>query len=141
DKAFTDGLATSTGVTGERGTRSAMSLANVAYLPTLTWANPQLSSLEVQALIPLFGEHPVEMGMAGREQELFARLQADGTYRELFSRAFPTKARQGPQALYSLSTLTQALASFQRSLLSFDSPYDRYRYGGQPDAISASARR
>ena len=141
DKAFTDGLATSTGVTGEQGTRSAMSLANVAYLPTLTWANPQLSSLEVQALIPLFGEHPVEMGMAGREQELFARLQADGTYRDLFVRAFPAEARQGPEVLYSLSTLTKALASFQRSLLSFDSPYDRYRYGGQPDAISASARR
>lgn len=141
DKAFTDGLATAAGVTGERGTRSAMGLANVAYLPTLTWANPQLTSLEVQALIPLFGEHPVEMGMAGREQELFNRLQADARYQHLFARAFPAEARLGPQALYSLSTMTKALASFQRSLLSFDSPYDRYRYGGQPDAIGASARR
>jgi cytochrome c peroxidase len=140
-KAFTDGLATAAGVTGERGTRSAMGLANVAYLPTLTWANPQMTSLEVQALIPLFGEHPVEMGMAGRESELFSRLQTDSTYRELFARAFPAEARQGSEVLYSLSTLTKALASFQRSLVSFDSPYDRYRYGGQPDAISASARR
>jgi cytochrome c peroxidase len=140
-RAFTDGRAVSKGVTGELGVRSAMSLANVAYLPVLTWQNPQLTSLEVQALIPLFGEHPVEMGMAGREQELFAMFAADPVYRKLFARAFPAEARQGDAALYSLSTLTKALASFQRSLLSFDSPYDRYRYGGQKDAISPAAKR
>jgi cytochrome c peroxidase len=141
DKAFTDGLAVSTGATGERGVRSAMSLGNVAYLPVLTWQNPQLTSLEVQALIPIFGEHPVEMGMAGREQELFARFEADPTYRRLFPQAFPAEARQGAAQLYSLSTLTKALASFQRSLLSFDSPYDRYKYGDQPQALSTAARR
>ncbi|MFM6986741.1 MAG: MbnH family di-heme enzyme [Hydrogenophaga sp.] len=141
DKAFTDGQAVSVGVTGERGARSAMSLGNVAYLPTLTWANPQLTSLEVQALIPIFGEHPVEMGMSGREAELFQRLQADATYRRLFARAFPQEAGQGDAALYSLTTLTKALAAFQRSLLSFNSAYDRYRYAGDPDALSPSARR
>ncbi len=140
-RAFTDGKAVATGVTGQVGSRSAMALVNVAYLPVLTWQNPQLTSLEVQALIPLFGEHPVEMGLAGREQQLFALLQADGTYRRLFARAFPDEARKGDAALYSLSTLTKALASFQRSLLSFDSPYDRYRYGQQKDAISAAAKR
>lgn len=141
DKAFTDGLSVATGVTGEKGARSAMSLANVAYLPVLTWSNPNLTALEVQALVPIFGEHPVEMGMAGKEKELFARLHADERYRELFLKAFPTEARQGLDALYSLSTVTKALASFQRSLLSFDSPYDRYQYGGKKDAISASAKR
>ena len=140
-RAFTDGQALSKGVTGELGVRSAMSLTNVAYLPVLTWQNPQLTSLEVQALIPLFGEHPVEMGLAGREQELFALFRADPVYRRLFTRAFPDEARRGEEALYSLSTLTKALASFQRSLLSFDSPYDRYRYGGQTDAISDAAKR
>lgn len=140
-RAFTDGKAVSTGITGQAGTRSAMSLANVAYLPVLTWQNPQLTSLEVQALIPLFGEHPVEMGLAGREQALFATLKADPLYRRLFARAFPDEARQGDPALYSLATLTKALASFQRSLTSFDSPYDRYRYGDQKGAISAAARR
>ena len=140
-RAFTDGQAFSKGVTGEVGTRSAMSLANVAYLPVLTWQNPKLTSLEVQALIPLFGEHPVEMGLAGREQQLFAMFKADATYRRLFAQAFVAEAGQGDTALYSLSTLTKALASFQRSLLSFDSPYDRYRYGGQKDAISAAAKR
>lgn len=141
DKAFTDGQALTVGVTGEQGARSAMGLANVAYLPTLTWANPQLTSLEVQALMPIFGEHPVEMGMAGREAELFLRLQADATYRRLFARAFPQEAGQGDAALYSLSTLTKALAAFQRSLLSFDSPYDRHQYAGDASAMSASARR
>lgn len=141
DKAFTDGLPVAEGITGEKGARSAMSLANVAYLPVLTWANPQLTSLEVQALIPLFGEHPVEMGMAGKEKELFARLQADPVYRRLFARAFPDEARRGYDALYSLGTVTKAIASFQRSLLSFDSPYDRYKYGGQKNALSAAALR
>ena len=141
DKAFTDGLALSEGITGEKGSRSAMSLANVAYLPVLTWANPNLTSLEVQALIPIFGEHPVEMGMAGREKELFARLQAEPVYQRLFARAFPDEARRGHEVLYSLSTVTKAIASFQRSLLSFDSPYDRYKYGGQRNALSASALR
>ena len=141
DKAFTDGLSVSEGITGEKGARSAMSLANVAYLPVLTWANPQLTSLEVQALIPLFGEHPVEMGMAGKEKELFARLQADPVYRRLFARAFPDEARRGQDALYSLGTVTKAIASFQRSLLSFDSPYDRYKYGGQKNALSVAALR
>lgn len=141
DKAFTDGLALSEGITGEKGSRSAMSLANVAYLPVLTWANPNLTALEVQALIPIFGEHPVEMGMAGREKELFARLQAEPVYQRLFARAFPDEARRGHEVLYSLSTVTKAIASFQRSLLSFDSPYDRYKYGGQKNALSASALR
>lgn len=141
DKAFTDGRAVAEGITGEKGARSAMGLANVAYLPTLTWANPLLKSLEVQALIPIFGEHPVEMGMAGREGELFARLRGDATYRRLFAHAFPTEARQGEAALYSLSTVTKAMAAFERSLLSFNSPYDRYKYGGEPAAISAAAKR
>ncbi len=140
-RAFTDGRAVSKGVTGEAGARSAMTLTNVAYLPVLTWQNPQLTSLEVQALIPLFGEHPVEMGMAGRERQLFALFKVDPTYRRLFAQAFPDEARRGDDALYSLATLTRALASFQRSLLSFDSPYDRYRYGAQADAISAAAKR
>jgi len=141
DKAFTDGLARSPGITGESAPRNAQSLANVAYMPTLTWANLLLTELEVQALIPLFGEHPVEMGMAGREQELFARLAADTTYARLFALAFPAEAAQGAGALYSLSTLTKALAAFQRSLVSFNSPYDRYRYGNQPNAISPAAKR
>lgn len=140
-RAFTDGRAVSPGVTGEVGSRSSMALVNVAYLPVLTWMNPLLDTLEVQALIPLFGEHPVEMGLAGREQDVFKMLQADARYPSLFKEAFPKEADQGADALYSLSTITKALASFERALVSFDSPYDRYKYGNQPNAISESAKR
>lgn len=140
-KAFTDGKRFSTGITGQQARRSAMSLANVAYLPVLTWSNPLLTSLEVQALIPLFGEHPVEMGMAGKEAVLFERLKAEPVYRKLFKEAFPAESKSGDDALYSLSTVTKALASFQRTLISVGSPYDRYRYGGEWSAIGPAAKR
>lgn len=140
-KAFTDGRAAPVGVTGEKGVRSAMSLSNAAYLPVLTWSNPQITSLEKQALIPMFGEHPVEMGMVGREKDIFARFKSVPKYRELFAKAYPAEAGQGDEALYSLSTMTRALASFQRGLMSFDSPYDQFKYGNKPHAITASAKR
>jgi cytochrome c peroxidase len=140
-RAFSDPRPRSVGVTGQVSPHNAMSLANVAYLPTLTWANPLMQRLEVQALVPLFGEHPVEMGMAGKESLLFERLQCDPDYARLFARAFPNEASEGPAALYSIRTVTQALASFQRTLLSFDSPYDQYKYGGRPNAISQAAKR
>lgn len=140
-KGFTDGRSVSPGVTGELGSRSSMALVNIAYLPVLTWMNPLLNSLEVQALIPIFGTHPVEMGMAGKETQIFNMLKGDPRYRTLFNLAFPTEAAQGSQTLYSLSTLTKALASFQRTLLSFDAPYDRYKYNNDLNAISPAAKR
>lgn len=136
ERAFTDGRRTAAGATGEVHPRNAMSLANVAYSPVLTWANPLLDRLEAQALIPLFGEAPVEMGLAGREQQLFAVLRADPEYRRLFAAAFPEE--QDP---VSLGSITRALAAFERTLISARSPYDRYRYGGELDALSASAKR
>ncbi len=141
EKAFTDGMARSEGIDGTLGGRSAMSLANAGYLPVLTWMNPNLNSLEIQALIPIFGEHPVEMGMAGREQLLFERLKAEPRYRKLFIEAFPNESTGGDEALYSLSTVTKALAAFQRSLVSFGSAFDQYRYEGKTEALSVSAKR
>jgi cytochrome c peroxidase len=140
-QAFSDPRAQSIGITGESSPLNALSLANVAYSPTLTWANPLMQQLEVQALVPIFGEHPVEMGMAGKEALLFERLRCDPAYQRLFASAFPNEAREGPASLFSIRTVTQALASFQRTLLSFDSAYDRYKYGGQPQAISEAAKR
>ncbi len=135
-RAFTDGRARSPGVDASLGVRNAMMLANVAYLPVLTWANPNLRKLETQLLVPMFGEHPIELGMAGREQELFARLRADATYERLFQEAYPET-----QGRIDLGSISKALASFERTLLSFDSPYDRYKHGGDERAISASAKR
>src|ERR1700677_287160 len=66
--AFTDGRAVGVGATGESHSLSAMSLVNVAYSAALTWSNPEIKSLEKQALVPMFGDHPVELGL--RENDL-----------------------------------------------------------------------
>ena len=136
EKAFTDGYALSPGVDKTDGVRSAMMLANVAYLPVLTWANPNVKHLEKQLLVPIFGENPTELGMIGKEQELFARIKTDARYPQMFRKAFPEVHGE-----ISLATISKAIASFERTLLSFNSPYDRYKYGGQPQAISAAAKR
>jgi cytochrome c peroxidase len=136
DKAFTDGKALSPGVNGENGVRSAMMLANVAYLPVLTWANPNVKQMEKQLLVPIFGNNPIELGMEGKEKELFARLRADPRYPAMFKKAFPQQ-----KGAINLSTISKSIASFERSLLSFNSPYDRYKYGGEPQAISDAAKR
>ncbi len=134
--AFTDARVASVGVHGEATPRNSMSLANVAYAPVLTWANPLLQSLEQQALVPLLGRDPVELGMAGMDQELARRLRADPIYPPLFAAAFPEEKDD-----LSLASVTRALAAFQRTLISARSPYDRYRYEGDVDAISESAIR
>ncbi len=135
-KAFTDGKPLSPGVNGVDGVRSAMMLANVAYLPVLTWGNPNQKLLEKQMLVPIFGNNPIELGMEDKEKELFARLNADAKYRTLFKQAFPEE-----KGAINLATLTKAIACFERSLLSFNSPYERYKYGKQPQAISDAAKR
>ena len=136
DRAFTDGRGRGLGSTGELHPRGPMSLVNVAYSPVLTWANPLMRTLEAQALVPLFGENPVELGMTGKEDLLLQRLKADARYRKLFAAAFPGEANS-----FTLRTVTQALASFERTILSGDSPYDRYRNGDYANAISESAKR
>jgi cytochrome c peroxidase len=134
--AFSDGLAHAVGVTGEVHPRSSMSLVNAGYLSVLTWANPLLHDLAPQALIPMFGEDPIELGLVGMEEELLERLAAEPIYLDLFPRAFP----DDPEPI-DLQNITRALASFQRAILSYRSPYDRYAYGGDPSAMTAAALR
>ncbi|AKF04006.1 Methylamine utilization protein mauG [Sandaracinus amylolyticus] len=141
DLAFTDGVAVSTGSTGDLTPRGSMSLVNVAYVPTLTWANPALVSLEDQALVPMFGEHPVELGLSGREDELLARLRdatlpTGATYGELFAAAFP-----GEGDPITVANVVRALASFERSIVSARAPYDRWAHQGDESAMSESALR
>ena len=135
-RGFGDGRATARGIGDAPSRRNSMSFANVGYLPALTWANPHLSSLERQALVPLFGEEPLEMGNAGREEALFARLRADPEHARMFREAFPER-----DGRIDLATLARALAAFQRTLISVDSPYDRRRRGGDGTAMSAAALR
>ena len=133
--AFTDGRAVSIGVTGQLHPRNAMSLVNVAYSGALTWANPQMKRLEQQALTPMYGEHPLELGL--REGDGFLRaLRFDPDYRARFASAFPGE----PDPIVT-GNVTKALACFERSIISARSPYDRYHYGGDDNAISASAKR
>lgn len=133
--AFTDGRAVGVGATGELHSRSAMSLVNAAYSAALTWSNPRLKSLEKQALVPMFGDHPVELGL--HEGDGFPpALRGDAKYRELFKLAFPVDADP-----FTIVNVTKALASFERSMISARSPYDRYHYDRDDSAISDSAKR
>jgi cytochrome c peroxidase len=133
--AFTDGRAVSIGTTGEPHSRGAMSLVNVAYSAALTWSNPQLTALEDQVLTPMYGLHPVELGLRSGDGFL-PRLQSDPKYGVLFERAFPSEGDR-----FTLKNVTKALASFERSIISARSPYDRYHYGGDDNAVSDSAKR
>lgn len=134
-RAFTDGRELAIGIAGTQGVRNAPSLANVGYFPILTWGNPHMTSLEFQSLIPMFGDNPDEMGGNGREVEIFARLAADPYYAKAFAESFPER----PQV--DLFTVTRALGAFQRTLISLDSPYDRFKYWDEQDALSDAAKR
>jgi cytochrome c peroxidase len=134
-RAFTEGNATHPGVRGSVGRRNVMGLANVGYLSPLTWADPQQQKLEAQALVPMMGERPVEMGMAGQDYELARRLRSDACYPRMFKAAFPERGGE-----ISTQTVTMALATFERTLLSHDAPYDKFQRGDR-SALSPAAQR
>jgi len=136
ERAFADNRPRGLGSTGELHPRGSMSLVNSAYNTTLTWGNPNMRELEAQALVPMFGDAPVELGMAGKEEVLLQRLRAVPVYRGLFAAAFPEMADP-----FSIANVAKAIASFERTILSGDSAYDRYHRGDDPDAISESAKR
>lgn len=136
--AFTDALPVSVGSTGDHTPRGAMSLTNVAYNPVQTWGNPNLVSLEDQALVPMFGDHPnpIELGLAGMDQALIDRLMGDPMYPPMFRASFP-----GQDQPITIANIVRAIACFERTLISGDSPYDRYTYHGDTTAMSDSALR
>lgn len=135
-RAFTDGRAHAVGSTGEVHPRSAMSLVNAAYGASLTWADAGQRSLEDQMRVPLLGDHPIEMGLNGREEEALARLRQDPLYSKLFSDSFP-----GEKAPVSLTNVRKAIAAFERTIISADSPYDRLVWKDERGALSEPARR
>jgi cytochrome c peroxidase len=135
-RAFTDGRAHAKGSTGELHPRSAMSLANVAYAATLTWGNPSLARLEDQAPMPMFGEHPVELGLERPGTALLAKLRQVDVYQRLLPAAFPDDADP-----FTIESVVRALSAFERTLISGRSPYDRYHFDREDDAVSPAARR
>ncbi len=120
---------------GEEHPRNSQGLANVGYFSRLTWANSALHSLEAQAAGPLFADSGpstiVELGLL--TDAYLTRLNNDPLYPELFRRAYGSSE-------INESRIRRALASFQRTLFSFNSPYDRF-VRGDTGAITASAIR
>ncbi len=133
--AFTDGKPRAIGATGEMHPRSSMSLVNVAYASRLNWANSLLDHIEDQALIPLLGDNPVEMGMGGREAEIAKLLEAEPKYHRLAQLAFPDD--ENP---YSVLNAVRAISAFVRTIISFNAPYDEF-LAGDAEALNESAVR
>lgn len=123
--AFTDGRSVAIGSTNEVHPRNTQSLVNVAYMSTLTWANPSLVTLERQMEVPLFGTDPVEMGVNDQNKaRVLQRIRSDRWYRAQFRKAFP-----GRGATVSWERIVQSISAFQRSLISARAKYDRYLAG------------
>ncbi|GGM83427.1 methylamine utilization protein [Dyadobacter beijingensis] len=115
--AFTDGRPVSPGVDGSFTPRSSMSLANLLWVRNFFW-DGRSQSLETQAAFPLTDPHEMGQSLA----ESVRKLQQTAPYPALFQGAF------GPQGI-SEQNILKALAQFERTLISADSPYDRYLAG------------
>ena len=114
--AFTDGRATSVGVSGKPLAFNSMSLANLLWGPQHFFWNGRAATLEEQALIPI--QHADEM--AQDLEQLVSDLAADNSYRELFQIAYGEISPAG---------IARALASFERTLISSNSRYDQFLRG------------
>lgn len=126
--AFADTVAVSDGVHEDRpGRRNSPSLANAGYLKAL-FSEGGVPSLELQVLAPL-GERS-EMDLQIRDA--VARMKQDSGYVQLARKAYGREVDPW--------VITHALAAFQRTLISGDSPFDRFHYQGEADAISEEAK-
>ena len=125
--AFSDQRMAALGVYGRRGPRRVPRLINRAYGSSFFW-DGRANTLEDQVLQPI--ANPNEMGMT--VNEALQRIKADRSYRRDFKRAFKSQPTS--------RNIAQALASYVRSILSGNSPYDRYMNGDQT-ALTASQQR
>jgi cytochrome c peroxidase len=116
-RAFTDGKPIAEGVSGRHGQRRAPAILNRGYGKSFFW-DGRIATLEAQVLEPIIS--PAEMDMT--VDDALARLKADSRYSKL--------TRDG---------LAQALASYVRTILAGESPYDRY-VAGDREALSEQAR-
>jgi cytochrome c peroxidase len=130
--AFTDGRVIAEGIKGRIGTRHTPTVVNAVYYKTQFW-DGRRQSLEKQALDPLV--NPVEHGFSSH-QSVLKVVRNDADYREQFQEVFGVAT-----ADITMDHVTMAIATFERTLVSGNSPFDRFRYGGEEDAISESAKR
>lgn len=132
EMAFTDQLPVSEGINKLTGTRNAPTVINAAYMTTQFWDGRE-PSLEEQAGQPFI--NPVEMGLADHEP-ILKIVRTDPEYVTMFKKAF---GKTGDQI--TMKEVKQAIASFERTIIAGDSPFDRYQYGGDKTAMSEAAIR
>ncbi|RME15426.1 MAG: cytochrome-c peroxidase [Bdellovibrio sp.] len=126
----TDNTATSTGVFGKKGGRNAPTVWNSAFLTVQFW-DGRAASLEEQAKGPLV--NPVEMGMKNH-QAVVKRIKKIDGYVKQFKKVF--KGRNP----VTIDNVAKAIAAYERTLITVNSPFDRYLKGDKK-ALSASAKR
>jgi cytochrome c peroxidase len=134
--AFTDGRALAVGAKGDSMHRGAMTLTNVAYNPAFTWASSSVVTLERQMEQPLFNEHPLEMGLKRDDRALLEWLGEQEKYAAAFKQSFPKEAEP-----ITIPNVLKAIASYERTLISGRSAFDRYVYDDDRAAFSEGARR
>jgi cytochrome c peroxidase len=125
---FTDQKKTSVGIDNQSGRRNAPTILNAMFNSSQFW-DGRAATLEEQAKSPIL--NPIEMGMKSPD-EVVAKLKAIPRYREAFERVFGREV--------NFDDLARALASYERTQISFDSPFDHY-VAGERDAIGESAKR
>jgi cytochrome c peroxidase len=141
-RSFSDGRTLAVGATGQTLPHNALALVNVAYNLSFGWAKPRVRSLEAQMLEPMLNEHPVELGLAGRQRSLCAQLAADPAYTMAFAAAFPAHTPSaGAGTPVTFDHVVKAIAAFERTLISGRAPFDRYVFDGDHAALSAQAKR
>ena len=127
--AFSDNRPVSQGVGGKPGTRHSPTVINSAYSSLQFW-DGRASSLEEQAKGPM--TNPVEM--AHSLEGVVQRLQADSKYPELFKKAW------GADQI-TIDIVVKSIASFERTVIAGDSPFDRFYYGHDSKALPSAAQR
>ncbi len=131
-KAFTDHLQVSKGFNGLTGTRNAPTVINAAYMKTLFWDGRE-PDLEGQSKQPPV--NPVEGGLANHDM-LVDIVKKDPEYLKAFKEVFGVEA-----ADISIDQVAKAIASFERTIVAGDSPFDRYYYGGDTKAMTEAQLR
>lgn len=127
--AFTDHLAVAIGAHSKSGTRNAPTILNAMFMEQLFW-DGRANSLEEQAKQPIL--NPFEMAMSANDT-VVSRLRGISEYRQKFQEVFG-------KAGITLDTIAKAIAAYERTLLSADSPFDRF-IAGNTRAITASQKR
>ena len=127
-KTFTDSpLRVSQGINKLKGTRNAPTVVNAAYFHKLFWDGRE-PSLEEQSKDPMV--NPVEMGLPNH-QPVLKLIRTDPEYVKAFKAVF---GKSGDQL--TMEEVKKAIASFERTIVAGDSPFDHYYFGGDKKAMT-----